>query len=93
MYQLINISFFVITKEENISQKKIPIIAPTIQTKKGLLSFFTLVNKLGNANAINKDIVLTKCTKKEAPLDNIGIKDNTKKTIAIRTTFFNLYTL
>ena len=89
MCQFINTSFFTITKEENISQNKIPIIAPTIQIKKGLLTFFTLVNKLGNAN----DIVSTKCTDKGAPLDNIGIKDNTKKTIAIRTTFFNLYTL
>jgi hypothetical protein len=83
----------VIIKEENISQNKIPIIAPIIQIKKGLLTFFTLVNKLGNANAINKDIVSTKCTEKGAPLDNIGIIDNTKKVIAIRTTFFNLYTL
>ena len=76
-----------------MSQNRVPIKAPTIQIKKGFSIFFTLVNKLGKTNAINRAIVLIECTAKGAPLKNIRAKDNTKKTIAMRITLFNFYTL
>ena len=64
---------------------------PKNQTYNGFLMFLIITIKLGITKAINKAVILTKCTLRGAPLINMDMSDKNKKTNIVVDASFNCF--